>query len=103
MKIHKLPDGSAFGTMSLPLPDDHWLFADHTNIPPMGHRLGTDAPSRNEWAEKVRAAAQYAIRAATMNGKEPDFDPDALVQAMVVGLLGYWTANGLSSDQDFNP
>lgn len=90
-----LPDGSAFATMSFTLPADHWLTAEGYNVPPMGMRMG-QGPTRDEYAEKIRAAARYAVRAATMNGKENDFDPDAMVQNMVVGLLGYWTEDGLS-------
>ena len=52
----------------------------------------------NSHAQAVRAAIKYAIRGATMCGQEMDFDPDAMVQNMIVGLLGYWTADGLSSD-----
>lgn len=100
-----LPDGHGFATMSLPLPADHWLTkeTEQYEAPPMPFRLGTDHPQHNEWVEKIRAAARYAVRAATMNGKENDFDPDALVQNMVVGMVGYWTADGLSSDDWSNP
>ena len=52
-------------------------------------RMGTDNPERQAMNQKVWAAAKYAVRSATMNGKEPDFDPDALCQNMVVGLLGF--------------
>lgn len=89
-----LPDGSAFFTASFPLPSDHWLYADGHEQPPMGLKVGTDDPTRQILVEHVRAAARYAVRASTMNGKEPDFDPDAVVQNMVVGLLGYFTPDG---------
>lgn len=101
--VTRLPDGSAFSFMSFPLPKGHWLYQEGQNIPPMGHRLGTDSPHRQEWAEKVRAAGKYAIRASTMNGKDMDFDPDAMLQNLVVGLLGYWTPDGLSKYPDENP
>ena len=35
-----------------------------------------------------------------MCGKEDDFDPDALVQNMITGLLGYHTPSGLSEMGD---
>ena len=54
-------------------------------------------------ADRVRAAGKYAVRCATMNGKEMDFDPDALLQNLVTGFLGYHTENGLSDDEDANP
>jgi hypothetical protein len=91
-----LPDGSAFFTASFPLPKDHWLYEDAENNPPMPMQIGT-GPERSRIAQDVRNAARYAIRASTMNGKEMDFDPDAMVQNMIVGLLGYWTPDGSSS------
>ena len=48
-------------------------------------------------------AAKYAVVGATMRGKDTDFDPDALVQNMVVGLLGYFTHDGLSDESWQNP
>ena len=54
-------------------------------------------------AEGIRAAARYAIRGATMSGKDENFDPDAMVQNFIVGMLGYWTKDGLSDDRQFNP
>jgi hypothetical protein len=38
-----------------------------------------------------------------MHGQEMDFDPDALCQNLVVGLLGYHTPDGLTSDTWANP
>lgn len=99
-----LPDGSGFATMSMPLPEDHWLLEIGSNVPPMPFRVGTDQPQlRKELDAMVVAAARYAIRAATMNGKEEDFDPDAMVQNFVVGMLGYCTPNALSQDDWENP
>ncbi len=96
-----LPDGSGFFTASMPLPKDHWLTAEGFNEPPMPFRIGqADAPvlgrDRTMWKECITAAARYAVRASTMNGKEEDFDPDAMVQNMVVGMIGYFTPDGLS-------
>lgn len=103
-EVGDLPDGSGFATASFPLRKDHWLYADGHEPPPMPMRMGTDDPRRHQFNEMVRAAAQYAVRAATMNGKESDFDPDALVQCMVVGLLGYHTSDGTSQLEDWmNP
>lgn len=100
-----LPDGSGFAVMSMPLPKTHWLYADDGTYeaPPMPMRMGTDDPGRAIRADLIRAAARYAIRASTMKGKEIDFDPDAMVQNFVVGLLGYWTPDGFSSDAWANP
>ncbi len=98
-EITVLPDGHAFGVMSLPLPDDHWLFADPESgyeKPPMPMQMGTDDPRRPEMEEKLRQAGRYAIRAATSNGKIDDYDPDAIIQNLIVGMLGFFTSDGLS-------
>ena len=50
---------------------------------------------REDLVAALRAAGRYACRASTMNGKEMDFDPDAMLQNLVVGLLGEWTDDGL--------
>jgi hypothetical protein len=88
-----LPDGSGFATASFPLPKDHWLYAEGHNEPPAPWRIGV-GKERDLAVEGIRAAAKYAIRASTMNGKETDFDPDAMEQNFIVGLLGYWTHDG---------
>jgi hypothetical protein len=99
-EIMRLPDGSGCFTMSFPLPADHWLTAPGRNEPPMPMRRGTDDPSREESKASIIAAARYAIRATTGNGTEQDFDPDAMVQNFVIGLLGYYTPDGLSHIDD---
>ena len=38
-----------------------------------------------------------------MSGKDENFDPDAVVQNFIVGMLSYWTEDGLSGDRQFNP
>ena len=95
-----LPDGSGFAAMSMPLPDDHWYTTDGREAPPMPFRMGTNDLRRNDFNEMVRAAAKYAIRSSTDNGKIEDFDPDAMVQNFVVWMLGYHTPDGLCHDKD---
>ncbi len=92
-EMQRLPDGSGFAVMSMPLPKDHWLTEEGFNEPPSPWKIGK-GKKRDEIANQVRAAAKYAIRASTMNGKEDDFDPDAMVQNFVIGMLGYWTHDG---------
>lgn len=99
----RLPDGSGAAVVSFPLPDNHWLTAEHENVPPMPFRMGTDDPRRTEWKNAIRDAGKYAVRCATMNGADNDFDPDALVQNLVVGMIGYFTPDGFSSDAWANP
>lgn len=124
-----LPDGSGVATMSFELPKDHWLYAPYTEDgvecyepPPMSLRMLWHGPvpsgpvrgsgtwslygepipqfSHRELADALRAAGRYAIRAATMDGKEKDFDPDALIQNLVVCALGYHTPDGLTKTGD---
>lgn len=97
-----LPDGSAFAVLSTPLPKTHWIYGS-TGAPPMPFRMGGDDPRRPEFADMIRAAGKYAIKGATMNGREADFDPDALLQNLVVGMLGYNTPDGLDEDSHYNP
>lgn len=82
--VHVLPDGSAFSTASMPLPKDHWLYAPRTEEEYCPPKITIS----NEYREVVREAVKHAIRGATMCGKEPDFDPDALVQNAVARLCG---------------
>jgi hypothetical protein len=100
----QLPDGSGAAIASFLLQKDHWLYLRHDNVPPMPFRAGFNHPRFEELHDKVREAARYAVRCATMNGTSEDFDPDALVQNMLVGLLGYFTHDGLSTlGDEFNP
>lgn len=112
MKIEEegiLPDGSGRARGSMPLPKDHWIYGNPEYIgeyepPPMPLKLGT-SDARREWFVKALwEAGQYAVRAVTMKGLEDDFDPDALLQSLVVGMLGYFTEDGLDHTDDWaNP
>jgi hypothetical protein len=103
--VERLPDGSGIALMSMPLPEDHWLTKDQdkSNIPPMPFRMGIMHPCRKGYEEALRAAGRYAVRCATLNGTIDDFDPDALINNLIVGFLGYHSGNGLSSEEMFNP
>lgn len=100
-----LPDGSGFACVNMPLPKDHWLLQDPDafNVPPMPFRMGRNHPCRKGLEQVLRDVGKYACRCATMNGKEMDFDPDALIQNLITGFLGYNTDNGLSSEEFANP
>jgi len=88
-----LPDGSGFAVASFPLPVEHWLTKEGVNESPAPYRCGL-GETRDRLSIDIRAAARYAIRASTMNGKESDFDPDAMVQNFIIGMIGYWTKDG---------
>ena len=102
-----LPDGSSFFTASFPLPEDHWIYQkdeDGFNFPPpMSFRAGTKNEIRKQLENQIREAGKYAVRAATMCGEDMDFDPDAMIQNLIVGMLGYHTKDGLSGDDWGNP
>lgn len=119
-EVGALPDGSGFAIMSMPLPETHWIYGDKSKefeAPPMILRMGhvdslcvelsdgrvTPQLNKDQVAELIRTAGKYAVRCATMKGKEMDFDPDALLQNLVVAFLGYWTENGFSNDSWANP
>ncbi len=86
----RLPDGSGAFVASFPLPKTHWIFVEGRSEPPMPFMI--DSWKRNQYADQIKAAARHAIRASTMNGREMDFDPDAMVQNMIVALIGPWPA-----------
>jgi hypothetical protein len=73
---------------SFPLPPDHWLYAAKPSEPPAAPLVIGCLRARPELEKLVRDAARHAIRAATRQGKEMDFDPDAMVQAFIMALLG---------------
>jgi hypothetical protein len=121
--MERLPDGSGAAVVSFALPKTHWIYGDKSRegkhgfeAPPMPFRMGVrdlttvrvnmtrcDTLDRKQMGDNIRLAAQYAVRAATMKGTEMDFDPDALVQNMITGLLGYFTDDGLCEDDWANP
>tara|TARA_B100000929_G_scaffold290199_1_gene283017 strand:- start:845 stop:1180 length:336 start_codon:yes stop_codon:yes gene_type:complete len=96
----ELPDGSGFFTGSFPLPKDHWIYAEGSNVPPMLLRCGTADPRRAELEQAIREGVRYALKASTMNGQDDDYDPDAVVQNAIVGIIGYFTPDGTDQTSD---
>lgn len=90
--MNKLPDGSGFFVGSLPLPQDHWIYAPRGDWD-AERDCYAEQPKpimTHEQRDAVIAAIRYAVRCATMCGQEMDFDPDALVQNAVVALCGFY-------------
>lgn len=88
-----LPDGSGFMVGKFPLPKDHWLYAEGSLGWDEVRDCNPDMPvaildNTPENQQAVRTALKYAIRAATMNGKDMDFDPDALILTAIQALTG---------------
>ncbi|WP_116791425.1 hypothetical protein [Achromobacter dolens] len=84
-----LPDGSACALASFPLPATHWLYAEREYAPGAEEPKDLPAPIlTHAQRDAVVASIRYAVRGATMCGKEQDFDPDALVQNAVYALCG---------------
>ena len=103
-KIDGLPGGFGFATVSMPLSQDHWLYKSHEGHepPPMLMRM-EGGKGREQVVKAIWAAVKYALRVSTANGQH-DYDPDAVCQNVVVGLIGYHTANGLAGEDDWaNP
>lgn len=99
----ELPDGSGVFITSMPLPKDHWLYKEDPNPPPMLLRCGTKDPKRRELEAAIRAGVRYALKAATDNGSEEDYDPDAVVINAVIGILGYYTPDGTQNTSEAYP
>ena len=92
MDVTILPDGSAFGVISFPLPNDHWIYSPSEFRDGEYDPIDLPKPILTHALEKqVVAAIRYAVRAATINGQEKDFDPDSLVQNAVYALCGPFT------------
>ncbi len=90
-----LPDGSAVSTASFPLPETHWLYAPRQYMPGFEEPVELPTPVLTHAdRDRVIAAIRYAVRSATMCGKETDFDPDALVQNAVYALCGPYPRRG---------
>ncbi len=94
-----LHDGSGFATMSTPLPKDHWLY-ERCDEPPAPLRMGKDNPMRAPIEAELREIGRYVARSISMSGQDNDFDPDALLQNLVVAVLGYRTHDGFSHLDD---
>ena len=93
-----LPDGSAFAVASFPLPKDHWLYAPREYDVDAEHPKELPSPIlTHALRAEVVSAIRYAIRGATMCGKETDFDPDALVQNAVYALCGPYGSAALAA------
>lgn len=90
-EVTVLLDGSAFFVGSFPLPKDHWLYAPRCEEWDNDRDTSADTPHPildNSQRDAVKAAIRYAIRGATMNGTELNFDPDALVLNAAYALCG---------------
>lgn len=74
------------------LPKDHWLFQPMGDSP-APYRVGY-CDLRVLMAKNITAAAKFAIKSTTDGGVVPNFDPDDMVNAFIIGLLGYNTPSG---------
>lgn len=100
--VNDLGDGSGFATMSIPLPEDHWLYVtDEKGFTPRPHypmRAGGGSKARSYLSRIIAEhGGQYGVKCATSNGRIEDFDPDALVRNIEIGLFGVFTEDGLHS------
>lgn len=91
-EMYELPDGSGCFVASFPLPEDHWLYAEEPLEPPE-----KTMEDDKEVRANIREAVRWALRAATFNGRDMDFDPDAVVLNAVFALCG---PSGLSLGRD---
>lgn len=107
--VNDVGDGSGFAVMSLPLPEDHWLYAtteDGFTPNPTYELLIGNCPARDYLEDLLKPGIQHGIKAATRCGRDEDFDPDALARNVVIGHFGVYTDDGLTGGEDaklFNP
>jgi len=73
--------------VSFPLPRNHCIFQKAGEPPAPLQTVSNKA--RMEMEASFKEAIRWAIRASTMSGKDMNFDPDAMIQNMSVGLFGY--------------
>lgn len=88
-----LPDDSSFFVASFPLPEDHWIYSkdEHQAMPQVYIQTNRDV---------IRNAAKWAIKACTYDGKDMDFDPDALVNSLVRAICGQSVATAFHSNEE---
>lgn len=108
--VTALPDGTGFATLSTPLREDHWLYETDALAPgysgpsPMPMAGNCHDPLRLILQDHLQVAARYGVRSATSCGREDDFDPDALVRNVEIGLFGYYGENSpYAHDLEFEP
>lgn len=85
--LHSLVDLIPEGD-KLTLNSYHWLYLPGEDIPPIPFKMAYTHPWRKHVIAGIKKSAKYALRAATDNGRINDFDPDAVVQLMVKGMIG---------------
>lgn len=101
--VNDVGDGSGFATMSIPLPEDHWLYETDeqgfTPNPTYELLLG-GGRARRYFEDLLQPGIRNGIKAATRCGRDDDFDPDAMARNIVIGHFGVYTADGLSGGDD---
>lgn len=70
------------------LADDHWLTQPGDNVLPAPVLKATTDKKRGELVTAIREAGMYALRTVSESGRVAAFDPDALLQNLVLALMG---------------
>lgn len=90
MTVHELRDEDgnvihACATASFPLPGDHWIYKE-----PVEPEVFLELPDkeRANVEQKTQDALKYAIQVCTNQGKDNDFDPDAMLMKFRTTLFG---------------
>lgn len=80
MQIHELKDGNgdvvhACATASFPLPADHWIYEE----PVQPEAISELNSALSQLLRlKIKEALKYTLQVCTLQGKDSDFDPDAM-------------------------
>lgn len=70
------------------LSDGHWLTQPGDDVAPAPVLKASTDKKRAELVTAIREAGMYALRTVSENGRTAAFDPDALLQNLVVALMG---------------
>ena len=89
MTIHELRDENgnvihACATASLPLPKDHWIYQKSPKLDPLP---GITTELLKPIRERIKDALKHTIIVCTNNGRDMDFDPDAMCMTLIYTLL----------------
>lgn len=81
MQIRELKDENgnvihACAVASFPLPNDHWVYQEPNQPVAIG---SVNSEELKELRARIREALMYTIQVCTSNGKDFDFDPDAML------------------------
>lgn len=101
-QLNRLPDGSGFFTGKMQLSKSHWLFNEklYGEEGPAHKIVFNDDRLRKEVEKRVTFAVKYSLQICTDYGRDMDFDPDAVVQAVLNVLFEQMEAYSITFTEE---